>query len=224
MHNLSFYKRVSALALGALSLTATMLAAPQTTFTGSVTLTADQSYDYFIYDANGGTLQGIKGVGANIPGLATNYVPAGTHNFSETVPYAISSGVATAIGLYSESGVSIAVNQDTYNAALNHESWSQVFSGTSESDVASYLMTGNEDALVAFLKAYSSDFIAFSSDTASSIQGGILHFSNAADGGSINFSTASVGGPTATPEPSSAFLLGGGMSVLALLVTKLRKA
>ncbi len=202
--------------------------APQTTFTGSVTLTSNQFDNYFVYDANAGSLSGIKGVGITNPFTGqSNFVPAGTFGVSETVPQYISSGVATAIGLYSPNGVSVAVNQSVYNAALGTETWNQVFAGTQESTIVTALTNGNQSALLSFLNQYSSDFISFNSNNTAPIQGGILHFSTAAAGGSLTFSNiTAVGAPpvSSTPEPSTSLLLGAGLSVAGLITRKLRKA
>ncbi len=164
-----------------------------TTFTGSITLTSSQTDDYFVYDANGGTLQGTKGVGVTLPFVGTNYIPAGTFTVSETIPDYITSGVATAVGLYSPAGVSVAVNQATYNSALNAETWAQVFTNTPESSVVTALQNGDSTALESFLTQYSTDFLNFSSNSTSSTSGGILHFSNATDGGSLTFSATAFG-------------------------------
>jgi hypothetical protein len=199
---------------------------PQTTFDGSISLTSSQYDDYFVYDANGGSLSGTKGVGITNPFTGqTHFIPSGTFAISESVPEYISSGVATALGLYSSSGVSIAVNQSVYNAALGSETWNQVFAGTSESSIVTALANGDQAALLSFLHQYSSDFISFSSNNTTPITGGILHFSDAADGGSLTFtSITAVGAPiSASPEPATQLLFGAGLSLVALTIRKLRK-
>ncbi len=200
---------------------------PQTTFTGSISLTSNQYDDYFVYDANGGTLTGTKGVGITNPFTGqTHFIPGGTFPITETVPEFISSGVATALGLYSSTGVSVAVNEGVYNTALGTETWSQVFGGTSEASIVTALGAGDQATLLAFLNQYSSDFIGFSSNNAAPISGGILHFSNAAAGGSLTFTNIdAVGGApvSATPEPSTNLLLGAGLSLVGLATRKLRK-
>lgn len=240
--------RVAAIALlgigGCLS-AATL--APQTTFTGTITLKNDQFDNYFVYnasDGNGNNLSGIKGAGVSNPfNGEQNFVPAGTYPVTETVNSYISSGVATALGLLSSNGtacqadattchVSVAVNQTLFNSAVNTMSWNQIFSGTAESTIATALIGGDQSALSAFLNQYSSDFINFSSNTSTPITGGILTFSNAADGGSLTFdSISAVGGPSgggpttsATPEPSSELLLGAGLGLVGLVSRKLRRS
>ncbi len=215
-----------ALGFASVGLLSASSVSPLTTFTGSISLASSQYDDYFVYDANGGTLTGTKGVGVTNPFSGqTHFIPAGTFAISESVPEYISSGVATAIGLYSSTGVSVAVNQSVYNAALGAENWNQVFAGSSEASIATALQTGDETALLSFLNQYSSDFISFSSNNTSPITGGILHFSNAAAGGSLTFtSITSVGAPTsATPEPASELLLGSGLTLVALVTRRLRK-
>jgi hypothetical protein len=65
--------------------------------------------------------------------------------------------------------VAVAVNQDLFNSMISTLSWDQVFSGTSESSIASALKNGGGAALTAFLNQYSSDFVNFSSNTSGSI-------------------------------------------------------
>ena len=217
---------IFALSFASVGILSAASVSPQTTFTGSISLTANQYDDYFVYDANGGNLSGIKGVGITNPFTGqTHFIPAGTFAISESVPEYISSGVATAIGLYSGTGVSVAVNQSVYNTALGTETWDQVFAGTSESSIVTALAGGDQATLQSFLDQYSADFISFSSNNPDPISGGILHFSNAADGGSLTFtSITAVGGPDPTaPEPSTELLLGGGLSLVALASRKLRK-
>ena len=200
---------------------------PQTTFAGSISLTSSQYDDYFVYDANGGTLTGTKGVGITNPFTGqTHFIPSGTFPISESVPEFISNGVATAVGLYSSTGVSVALNESLYNTALGTETWSQVFAGTSEASIVTALEAGDEATLLSFLNKYSADFISFSSNNAAPISGGILHFSNAAAGGSLTFTNIDAvgGGPvSASPEPSSEWLLGAGLSLAGLATRKLRK-
>gem|GEM_PF-4345612 len=202
-------------------------ASPQTTFSGSITLTGNQFDDYFVYDANAGALTGVKGVGITNPFSGqTHFIPAGTFPITESIPQYISSGVATALGLYSSTGVSVAVNQSVYNSALGTETWSQVFGGTSEASIVTALGAGDQATLLSFLNKYSNDFISFSSNNTTPISGGILHFSNAAAGGSLTFtSITATGAPvsSATPEPSSELLFGAGLSIVALITRKLRK-
>lgn len=232
----SFLAKKAPVALLALAsaglLSASGVAPSSTTFTGSITLTSSQFDNCFVYDANGGSLQGMQGVGVTNPFTGqTNYAPAGTFPVSETVPEYISSGTATALGLYSNTGgVSVAVNESLYQAALGKENWDQVFPGTSEASIASALASGDQNTLLSFLNAYSGNFIGFTSNSSTAITGGILHFSNAADGGSLTFANiTAVGAPTtgpstATPEPSSGLLLGAGFSAIALAYRKFRKA
>jgi hypothetical protein len=199
---------------------------PETTFAGSISLTSSQYDDYFVYEANGGTVTGTKAVGITNPFTGqTHFIPAGTFPISESVPEFISSGVATALGLYSSTGVSVAVNQSVYNTALGTETWNQVFAGTSEASIVTALEAGDQAALLSFLNQYSTDFIGFSSNNAAPISGGILHFSNAAAGGSLTFANINaVGAPvSASPEPSTELLLGAGLSLVALATRKLRK-
>ena len=201
-----------------------------TTFTGAVTLTSNEFDNYFVYSANGGSIAGAQGVGVTNPLTGqTDFVPAGTFPVTKTVAGYITSGVASALGLYSATGVSVAVNQSVYGKAVNKETWDQVFTGTSESSIATALASGDQATLLAFLNQYSSDFISFSSNTTGSFSGGILDFSNANPGGSVTFaSILAVGTPpdpgSATPEPSTYLMLSGGLGVLALAGRKLRKA
>lgn len=227
---------VVALGLASVGLLSAGPVSPSTTFTGSVTLTSNQFDNYFVYNANGGAVSGIQGVGVTNPFTQqTNFVPAGTFPVAESIPQYISSGVATALGMYSSTGVSVAVNQNVYNSALGTEVWDQVFPGTSEGSIAAALAGGDQTALLAFLNKYSSDFVSFDSNTATPINAGILHFSTAAAGGSLTFANiTAVGAPpstdpgsgpvSATPEPSTQMLLGAGFSVVALAVRKFRKA
>lgn len=231
-----FLKKAPVIALGLASV-GLLSAGPvssSTTFTGSITLTANQSDDYFVYNANGGAISGIQGVGVTNPFTGQgNFVPAGTYPVSESIPEYISSGVATALGLYSPTGVSVAVNQNVYNTAVGTEVWDQVFPGTSESSIAAALASGDQGALLNFLNTYSSDFISFNSNTSTPINAGILHFSTAAPGGSLTFaSITAVGAPPVppsgpvsdTPEPSTQALLAAGIGVFALAARKFRKA
>jgi hypothetical protein len=227
---------VVALGLASVGLLSAGTVSPSTTFTGSITLTSNQFDNYFVYNANSGAVSGIKGVGVTNPFTQqTDFVPAGTFPVTASIPQYISSGVATALGLYSSTGVSVAVNQNVYNAALGKEVWDQVFPGTSEASIAAALAGGDQTALLAFLNSYSNDFVSFNSNTSTPISAGILHFSNAAAGGSLTFanitavgappSTGGGSGPvSATPEPSAQLLLGAGLSVVALAVRKFRKA
>ena len=215
-----------ALSLASVGALSAASVSPQTTFAGSISLTSNQFDDYFVYDANGGTLTGTKGVGVTNPFSGqTHFIPSGTFAITESVPEYISSGVATAIGLYSSTGGSVAVNQNLYNAALGSKTWDQVFTGTSESSIATALQTGDQAALLSFLNEYSADFINFSSNNSSPITGGILHFSNAAAGGSLTFSSiTAVGAPvSATPEPGTELLLAGGLGFVVLATRKIRR-
>ena len=220
------FRVLAALSFASVGILSAASVSPQTTFTGNITLTGSQYDNYFVYDANGGALSGTKGVGVTNPFTGqTHFIPSGTFAISESIPEAISSGVATAIGLYSSTGVSVAVNQNLYNAALGNETWSQVFGGTSEASIVTALEAGDDATLLAFLNQYSNDFISFSSNNAAPITGGILHFSNAAAGGSLTFTSInSVGGsPSSAPEPSTELLLGAGLGLVALASRKLRK-
>jgi PEP-CTERM motif len=200
---------------------------PQTTFTGTITLDNAQFDNYFVYDANSGAISGSKSLGP---------VTAGTYPVTESVDQYIGSGVATALGLVSSSAaacmadsaachVAVAVNRSLFNSTLGTLGWDQVFSGTSESSIATALKNGDGAALTSFLNQYSSDFVNFSSNTSGSMSAGILTFSTATAGGSLTFSNiAAVGDPTAaTPEPSTNLLLGVGLGALGLLARKFRK-
>jgi len=227
-------KKVSVVALGLASvgLLSADSVSPNTTFTGSITLTSNQFDNYFVYTANDGAIQGTKGVGVTNPFTGQNqFVPAGTFAVNESIPEYISSGVATALGLYSNSGVSVAVNQSVYDSAVGVKTWDEVFPGISETSIASALASGDQATLLAFLNNYCSDFISFNSNNSAPTSGGILHFSTAAPGGSLTFaSITAVGAPpapvptSATPEPSTELLLGVGFSIVVLTARKLRKA
>ncbi|MGC2661404.1 MAG: hypothetical protein WA324_25910 [Bryobacteraceae bacterium] len=217
---------IFALSFASVGILSAASVSPQTTFTGGISLTSNQYDDYFVYNGNGGDLSGSEGIGVTNPFTGqTHYVPAGTFAVSESVPEYISSGVATAIGLYSSTGVSVAVNQSLYNTALGTETWDQVFAGTSESSIVTALQGGDEAALQSFLSQYSTDFISFSANNPDPIAGGILHFSNAADGGSLTLtSITAVGGPdSSAPEPSTELLLSAGLGLVVLATRKLRK-
>ena len=220
-----------ALGLASVGLLSAAAVTSDTTFTGSITLSSDQFDNYFVYNANGGAIEGIKGVGITNPFSGqTQFVPAGTFPVSESIPEYITSGVATALGMYSDTGVSVAVNQSVYNSAVGTKTWDEVFTGTPEDSIASALASGDQTTLLAFLNQYSSDFISFDSNTSTPTAGGILHFSTAAPGGSLTFaSITAVGTPpvpvpsSATPEPSTQLLLAVGFGVAALAGRKLRK-
>lgn len=221
---------VIALGLASVGLLSAAAVSSQTTFTGSITLTSDQYDNYFVYDANAGAITGIKAVGITNPFTGqSQFIPSGTFPVSESIPDYITNGVATALGMYSPTGVSVAVNQSVYASALGKETWSQVFAGTQESSIAAALASGDQTTLLGFLNQYSTDFISFASNTAGPTSGGILHFSNAAAGGSLTFaSITAVGTPpsgpsSATPEPSTELLLGMGLSMVAVAARKFRK-
>lgn len=203
-------------------------AADSTTFSGSITLNSSQFDNYFVYDANGGAMTGTKAAGVTNPFTGQqHFIPAGTFPLTESIPEYITGGVATALGMYSPTGVSIAVNENVYNAALGKETWDQVFAGTQESSIATALANDDETTLLNFLNQYSNDFISFTSNTAGPISGGILQFSTAADGGSLSFaSITAVGTPpvTATPEPSTELLFGAGLGLVGLAARKFRRA
>ncbi len=226
-----FTKTAPVLALGLASVgLLSAAAADSTTFAGSITLNSDQFNNYFVYDANAGAITGTKAVGITNPFTGQqHFVPAGTFPVSESIPEYITNGVATALGMYSPTGVSVAVNQSVYNAALGKETWDQVFAGTQESSIASALANGDQTTLLAFLSQYSNDFIGFSSNTVGPTSGGILQFSTAAAGGSLTFtSITAVGTPpgtgSATPEPSTQLLLGAGLGLVGIAARKFRKA
>lgn len=220
-----------ALGLASVGLLSAATTGSSTTFTGSITLNSDQYNNYFVYSANGGAVEGAQGVGVTNPFTGqSQFIPAGTFPVSESIPQYITSGVGTALGMYSATGVSVAVTQSVYNSAVGTMTWDQVFTGTPESSIVTALQTDDEATLLSFLSNYSSDFIGFSSNTVTPTSGGILQFSTAAPGGSLTFaSIVAVGTPppgpvSGTPEPSTELLFGAGFTVVAFAARKLRRA
>jgi hypothetical protein len=200
-----------------------------TVFTGTITLLQPLQNAYFVYDANQGADVDVIPMGNNgsVPSTCGGPFCVAVP-FTQTAPFAVTSGFATAIGLYSNSGVSIGVNQNTYNAALNNESWSQVFPNTTEASIVTALQNGDQATLESFLTQYSNEFVNFSS-LSTGLRGGILNFSNATNGGTFALNVASTpgtpnvppGGPSATPEPASYLMFG--LGILGFGLAKFRK-
>lgn len=199
--------------------------ADSTTFTGQVTLQNQTNLSdvYFLYNGNDNAVSGVKSLGRNL-GLTS--IP-----FNYSAPYAIGSGYATALGMYTGSnnstGIAIALNFAAASSNLG-KSFESVF-GVQESTVEGYLMNNDTASLLAFLNMNQNSFINYSGN--SNMQTGIiLDFSNGTNGGSITLSAASSGvvnSPVSnppvstTPEPASYLLTGFGAALV--VVAKLRK-
>jgi len=203
-----------------------------TIFSGTITPTNQEADIYFVYSATGpdGPVSGAISLGSDpLPGVG---VP-----FMKMVSGYITSGSATLLGVYSPTLMSATVLPEnipttpTVSVIVNSGEaatdtgmgWDSVFTnGPDEATIENDLISGNTTDLISFLTGNSSHFLSYS-DMTTGDSGTILNFSNATVGGSATLNVMSTpDSPASVPEPSSAWLVLGGVGLFGL--NKLKRA
>jgi hypothetical protein len=126
-------------------------------------------------------------------------------SFAFTFPGSTAPTSYTVIGLYDTTNgyVTIGLNSGAYNTAIGPPSqdWGDVFPGSDESTVASYLSSGDTEDLCSFFETYFSSFPSLGSACS------LANFTPATPGGSASADLV--------PVPPSLLLLGSGLLGLA---------